>query len=411
MAESLSYDCSPYEFADHEPLLASKAIRKEHERLEADPYYGHVRFRGLQCVECTHLAYLALCELALEARSKGWNRDRAIREQFGASGRVDASGESVSNADGYVATSLNNAVKDAQRRERPADGRLARPREAARGAHYRRALTNAREAGRLCVDIHSAVELHGFVIQAAQDPTAPVEAGQIVSWGAIEIRLAEEDLGDVPALGAHRVWLQVEQAFRAHRPAANLLDKHVYTHSQKLICGTAGPRVSDEDTQPDPVAEATDEQSILATPGSSQFDDAVAATARGLARRGSTDARVASALGRRAFLDVFGDDPEVPEVDALIELIAKHGLEEAAEHRNRLREEQAKARAAIALEGNPHPSIDDALDAVTDELAAQEVTHPYDLSTEEGRSTHQRWMLGIADDVLRLAQHRRLGKP
>jgi hypothetical protein len=404
---SLSYDCRPFLYEDHRLLLWTPHVRREHGRLRADPDSGHDGFSPDRCGECAHLAYLALCELAVKARGLGFDRARALEKYFAANGTIDASGRAVTNPDGYVARGLNNAAIDARRRVDGADGRREVPRACARGARYRRALTDARRAGRLSVDVPAAVELLGLIIEAVQDPTTAVEAGELVSWSSIENRLADGPYAYVAARGAHRLWLEIEQAILAHPPAAQLLGGHVYRYSQNRTRHTIEPWVSEEGEEQDPIAEATEEQSITATTGATPFEQAVAATARGLARRDTTDAETALALARRAFADAFGPDLEGAEVESLIRLIAERALAEVDDHRNRHRELEAVIGAAISLDGHPRPTHADERDAVTAALAAKDATHPYDLETDAGRRAYEQWLDSLARDVLWLTGLRR----
>lgn len=391
---------APFEPDDFWLFLDAKSIRTEHRTRGRSPGSGHSNGDRRKCSECRILALGGLLAYAGRANARGWSRAEGLAELEAHPAAYDS------------------MVKEGRRRERPAAGHLARPYDAAFGAVYEKALTTAHAAGLLSVPVRTAQEFLGFAIQAIQDETAVIEPGQILPWEALEARM---NAGPYPLPAGLRAWhlwdeivaasdrVQreitlggVDRANRRRPRAATMLDDHVFRQSASASCQTAPHHASaDGGGDLDPI-EAADEASGVGADLGADHQVTTSRVVERLVRRDVLEFAVARAETLRALTDRFGGGFGSRQDLGLVDAIARDAIGVA-------RRDLAIADAAGELVARPDASLADAVEIVAGTLVAREVDHPYDLDTEMGRQTYERWLAAAARDACRLAQDRRHG--
>lgn len=299
----------PFELDDFWLFVDANSIRVEHSKRGTVPDSGHGGSRRRDCHECQQLALGGLSKFSARARKRGWTRQQAL-------GELSA----------HPAT-YDSMVKEGRRMERAANGRLSKPYNAAFGAHYRRALSEAFGAGELSVAVKEAQRLLGFAIQAVQDETSVKEFGNMLPWTRLE-KLLAWSVDDLPVgTCAWHVWDEIVAACSRVPRAAKLLDEHVFSKSAGASRHVA-PLVTDADGRDLNLIELADEsQSMWAGHGGSgRFEQLVDGVVERLLRRGTCRPEHAAAEACRALQD-HGVDPGLHS--GLVDSIAALAVEDA----------------------------------------------------------------------------------
>ena len=360
-------------------FMDAKSIRREHRTRGQSPESGHTMGDHRNCGGCFLMAHDGLLAYAGRANARGWTREEGLRE-----------------LEAHPAA-FDSMVKEGRRRERVANGRLAKPYEAAFGAVYEKALRRASDADALSVPVRAAQEFLGFAIEAVQDQSSVIEHGHWMPWEALEERLAAGPFALPRGLRAWHLWDEIIAAFDRVPRASAMVDDHVFQHSAAASRQTAAHHASASDGSVlDPIDNATDSSALGAGVG---FDDLgiIGRVVDRLVARDRVDLEAALSEGTRALADRLGRVPDHGPETAMVDQVAHDAITIA-------RRDLAIRDAATAIRGASGGRTMTAIEAIEAAFAERGVGHPYDLDTEDGREAHGRWLAVAAREARLLAR-------
>jgi hypothetical protein len=225
-------------------------LREQHFRTDGRLYRGH-RGKQLECATCTKDAWEALVILARTVRGLGYDRIQALAfikatpvalRSHLSSGQREGETHRYTPGKGETAKKINPQ---------------AQPLATARNSlQYRKAFTEAIEAGRLGGTLQDNIRLLGWIIRVAQSQNGSIAMGQ---------ELPFRYLGEHFAMSAEAVadrWEQMKAACAAYGPADRLLTKHVFRWTERGARQVVAPMVNDEGDEEDRLLLVSNEQGL-----------------------------------------------------------------------------------------------------------------------------------------------------